>query len=189
MNNNNNVYTKKHFKSDNGMLTSIWGPPMWHFLHTMSFNYPVEPTPNQKIQYRQFILSLQNILPCGKCRKNLKKNMKTLPLLKKNMNSRESFSKYIYELHEVVNTMLHKKSGLTYEQVRNRYENFRARCFKDDEKSGGEKGCIDPIYGVKSKCILNIIPQSVVCPSLKVDSKCLAKTLTKTLKKKPFGKL
>ena len=26
------------------MLTTVWGPSMWHYLHTMSFNYPVKPT-------------------------------------------------------------------------------------------------------------------------------------------------
>ena len=41
-------YTKKHYSSGDGMLTTVWGPPMWHFLHTVSFNYPVEPTCNQK---------------------------------------------------------------------------------------------------------------------------------------------
>ena len=30
------------------MVTSIWGPPMWHYLHTMSFNYPVNPTQDDK---------------------------------------------------------------------------------------------------------------------------------------------
>lgn len=168
-----NIYTRKHFQSDNGMLTSIWGPPMWHFLHTMSFNYPVEPTMQQKRQYRQFVLSLQNILPCGKCRKNLKENLKTQPLLLKHMESRKSFSRYIFDLHEAVNTMLHKKSGLTYEQVQSRYENFRARCLNTPIV---EKGCVEPIYGVKSKCILKIIPQSVECPSLTVDSQCLLKS-------------
>ena len=35
------TYTKKHFSSGDGMLTSVWGPPLWHYLHVMSFNYPV----------------------------------------------------------------------------------------------------------------------------------------------------
>ena len=30
------------------MLTSVWGPPMWHALHTISFNYPVNPSLQQK---------------------------------------------------------------------------------------------------------------------------------------------
>ena len=42
------VFTKEDYKSGDGMLTSVWGPPMWHFLHTMSFNYPVNPTAEDK---------------------------------------------------------------------------------------------------------------------------------------------
>ena len=38
------VFTKKDYNSGDGMITSIWGPSMWHYLHTISFNYPVNPT-------------------------------------------------------------------------------------------------------------------------------------------------
>jgi hypothetical protein len=38
----------------------------------------------------------------------------------------------VYKLHETVNKMLKKKSGLTYCDVRERYEHFRSRC--TDEK-------------------------------------------------------
>ena len=31
------TYTKKHYQSGDGMVTSVWGPPLWHYLHTMSF--------------------------------------------------------------------------------------------------------------------------------------------------------
>jgi hypothetical protein len=46
------------------------------------------------------------------------------------MKNRESFSRYVYELHELVNKMLNKKSGLKYCDVRERYEHFRARLEK-----------------------------------------------------------
>jgi hypothetical protein len=65
------AFTKKDFHSGDGMLTTVWGPSMWHFLHTMSFNYPVSPTPEQKQHYMEFILNLRNILPCKYCRMNL----------------------------------------------------------------------------------------------------------------------
>ena len=26
------------------MLTAVWGPPLWHTLHTISFNYPIKPS-------------------------------------------------------------------------------------------------------------------------------------------------
>ncbi len=183
------VYNENDFHSDNGMLTMIWGPSMWHFLHTMSFNYPVHPLPKEKIAYRDFVIHLQYVLPCGKCRKNFVKNLKKMPLQMHHMNSRDTFSRYIYELHELINKMLNKKSNLTYEEVRERYEHFRARCAlpyseieKQLKKQLGEKskevGCVEPLYGEKSKCILHIVPQSTEGETLQIDEKCIKKKLS-----------
>ena len=168
------------------MLTTVWGPSMWHVLHTMSFNYPVAPTCSTKHKYRDFVLSLQYVLPCGKCRENLRKNFAKLPLKWKHMSSRASFSKYMYELHELINAMLHKKSGLSYQDVRERYEHFRARCTlshaeltrlkKEEEK---EDGCTEPLVGEKSKCVLQFLPQDTKCETFQIDDKCV-KTRTGT---------
>jgi hypothetical protein len=228
------VYTEEDYKSGDGMLTTVWGPSIWHFLHTMSFNYPVHPTNRNKIKYRNFILSLKDVLPCGKCRENLKKNFLKLPITMKDMKSRHTFSLYVYKLHEVVNKMLNKKSGLSFENVRERYENFRARCnepvrsklsinnlsktkYRGNLKSRSmrmqkevstigagdfinktkkfkeitgvryngtlknrslrrpvkkESGCVKPIYGEKSKCVLHIVPQSVKCETITIDPRC-----------------
>jgi hypothetical protein len=178
----NRVFTRKHYQSNDGMLTTVWGPSTWHLLHTMSFNYPVNPTCDDKNNYRDFILNLQNVLPCGKCRKNLKKNFKKFPLLLKHMACRDSFSKYIYRLHELVNKMLGKKSGLTYEDIRERYEHFRSRCAKsleelkyeqeEADKNKKENGCTEPLYGEKSKCILNIVPHDAPMKTFSIDEKC-----------------
>ncbi len=176
------VFTKKDFVSGDGMMVSLWGPPMWHFLHTMSFNYPIEPTQEDKEHYRDFVLSLQYVLPCKYCRINLKTNLKTLPLTMDQMKNRETFSRYMYELHELVNRMLKKKSNLTYCDVRERYEHFRARCTEEKPvifkytktKKKKEKGCTEPLYGQKSKCIINIVPQNDTKEqSIQIDKKCI----------------
>ena len=180
-----NVYTNEDYISNDGMLTSVWGPSMWHYLHTMSFNYPVKPTEKDKHNYRSFILNLRNVLPCGKCRKNLCLNLKRLPLSWKHMESRETFSTYIYNLHELINKMLDKESGLSYADVRERYEHFRARCTKSikDLKPNNktlkkkEIGCTESLYGEKSKCILQIIPQDTKCDTFQIDDKCVKKLL------------
>lgn len=198
------VYTEEDYNSNDGMLTTVWGPSVWHSLHTMSFNYPVQPTAEQKRQYMDFVYSLRNVLPCGKCRKNLAKNLRQHPLKMQHMASRESFSRYIFDLHEIVNKMLGKKSGLTYEEVRNTYENFRSRCTKDQNtirrrmrammmqrRDGGktqrrqrqqtsrtpkrESGCVKPMYGKKAKCVIHIVPQEEKCPTFNVDKKCIKK--------------
>ena len=90
------VFKKDDYYSGDGFLTSTWGPPLWHALHTMSFNYPVDPSLEDKHHYRDFILSLQN-----------------------------------------------------------------------------EKGCTEPLYGEKSKCILKIVPQADKGETMQIDKKCI----------------
>lgn len=172
-------YNKKDFNSGDGMLTTIWGPSIWHFLHVISFNYPVNPTQEDKKNYKNFVLSLKNILPCKYCRINFKKNLKTLPLTQKNLKDRKSFSLYIYKLHELINKMLKKNSGLTYNDVKNRFEHFRSRCTKKEIKSKiirsktkKENGCVNPLYGKKSKCVIKIVPQENKCKTFQMDKKC-----------------
>ena len=173
------IYSEKDFNSNDGMLTTVWGPSMWHVLHTISFNYPTKPTLCQKKKYRDFILNLKCVLPCGKCRKNLVKNFEKLPLTMKHMKSRSTFSRYIYDLHELINKMLHKTSNLTYDEVKERYEHFRARCsapsktMKKNISSKKEKGCTEPLVGEKSKCVLKIVPHDEKCDTFQVDDKCI----------------
>jgi len=166
------VFNASEYESNDGMLTTVWGPPLWHYLHTMSFNYPVKPSARDRKNYREFVLNLVNILPCGKCRKNLEGNFRKLPLSKDCMKTRETFSKYIFDLHELVNKMLHKKkSGLTFETVRDRYEHFRSRCTQTKKKKS-ENGCTEPLTGEKSKCVLHIVPRSKECDTFQIDRKC-----------------
>ena len=194
------IFKKKDYYSGDGMLTTVWGPSMWHYLHTMSFNYPVEPTAADKKHYRDFMLNLQYVLPCKYCRQNLTNNYKLFPLKASDLANRESFSRYVYHLHEMVNKLLKKKSGLSYCDVRERYEHFRSRCTDEKpkvfdikaekkalaespavlannvtrkNKKKGEKGCTEPLYGKKSKCIIKIVPQEEKCKTMQIDKKCI----------------
>ena len=188
------VFNKDDYNSSDGMLTYVWGPSMWHTLHTISFNYPVKPDMKTRKQYFAFFNSLKDILPCRYCRINLVKNLKRVPLNMKTMRNRETLSKWVYKLHEEINSMLGKKSGLTYEAVRERYEMFRARCIDDlagkkkkntrkaNSKLGKnvkskkrENGCTKPLYGVRSKCVLSIVPRDTNCKSFSIDKRCKLK--------------
>lgn len=191
------VYSKNDYESGDGMLTTVWGPSLWHYLHIISFNYPARPTKVQKKKYREFIMNLKYTLPCKYCRDNLKNNLKDHPLTAKSLKNRENFSKWMFTFHEHINKMLGKTSGLTYHEVRERYEHFRARCTIDDTgrpkksvkhrgkksvKVGSgrknnktvkkEKGCTVPLYGKKSKCVIKIVPQDKKCNTFQMDKKC-----------------
>ena len=176
------VFTRKDFNAGDGFVTATWGPTQWHFLHTMSFNYPVNPTRDDKINYRNYMLNLVNVLPCRYCRENLKKNYKVFPLTMNCMKNRDSFSRYVYKLHERVNKNLGKESGLSYCDVRERYEHFRARCteekpkiftFRKTRRNKKEKGCTEPLYGRKSKCVIKIVPKEEKVNTFQIDEKCI----------------
>ena len=177
------TFGKKDFISGDGMQTSLWGPLQWTYLHIMSFNYPVNPTSQDKKHYRNYIYNLRYVLPCKFCRINLTNNLKKKPLLMCHMKSRATFSKYIYELHELINKMLGKKSNLSYCDVRERYEHFRSRCTEEKPKififknrltkKKREKGCTEPLYGKKSKCVINIVPQEDKIATFQMDKKCI----------------
>lgn len=181
-----NTYTKDDFNSNDGMLTSVWGPALWHYLHVMSFNYPVKPSIEDKRAYKNFILNLQCVLPCKYCRNNLKNNLKALPLTSKALKNRNTFSKWLYQLHEKVNAMLGKKSGLSFSDVRERYEHFRSRCTiqsknnksKNKTRKRKEKGCTKALYGKPSQCIVKIVPKNTTRKTFQMDKKCIKKRLT-----------
>jgi hypothetical protein len=173
------TYNNKDYQSGDGMLTSVWGPSLWHYLHVMSFNYPINPTKIQKQKYKQLLLNFQYTLPCKYCRLNLMKNFKQFPLNDKIFENRNNFSRYIFNLHEQINKMLGKNSGLTYCEVRDNYEHFRSRCTIEKPKIFNytkkikEKGCTTPMYGKKSKCIIKIVPQEEKCKTFNIDKRCL----------------
>lgn len=198
------AFTLKQYNKGEGMLTSVWGPSLWHSLHTISFNYPVNPTDNDKRRYRNFMKSLVYVLPCRYCRDNLKKNYKTYPIKMEDMKDRNSFSRYVYNLHEIVNKMLGKESGLSYCDVRDRYEHFRARCTtsslkkskkntdfslrsikklvstqKNKTRKSKESGCVEPMYGKKAKCIIKIVPLESKGKTFQMDEKCKKRRIEK----------
>lgn len=169
-----NVFGNKDFNSADGMLTAVWGPGLWHTLHTMSFNYPIHPTHTQKLDYFNYLKSLQKVLPCKYCRENYEKNIMSAGFNTGIFDNRMKFSKFIYDLHNEVNIMLGKKKFLTFDKVRVRYEHFRSRCLEKDKgkRAGYEDGCTDPLYGLKSKCIIKIVPKDKKESTFQIDPKC-----------------
>ena len=171
------------------MLTKVWGPPLWYFLHTISFNYPTNPTVEDQKNYYNFFFNLRYILPCKHCRENLDKNYKDTQFSLKVFKNRKTLSKWVYNLHNYVNVMLGKKIYSSYDSIKESYENFRSRCnlennkkkclrnliIKKSNQNIKEKGCITPLYGVKSKCCLTFVPVNSKKETLKIDKRCLVK--------------
>ena len=94
------------------------------------------------------------------------------------MKNRNTFSYFVYDLHNAVNIMtgktLYHKS---YNQVRDEFESFRARKKHSHHNNKYEGGCVDQVYtsAVKSKCIVKIVPRQYKLQTFSINKKCLAK--------------
>lgn len=126
---------------NNGLLTKVWGPPLWEAFHSITFGYPVEPDDNKKIEYRKMIESLADVLPCVYCRKSYKEFISEGKnrLTDADLVSRDAFCRWGYRLHNRVNEKLGVDYGVTYEEVVEKYESYRAKCVSKD------RGCTMPI--------------------------------------------
>jgi len=102
------------------MNQNLWGPKYWFTLHTLSFEYPTQPTSNDKKRYYNFISSLQHMLPCSICRVNFKKNLKSSPL-EDHLHSRKDLVYWVIDVHNKVNLETGKRL-YTHEEVIQIYE-------------------------------------------------------------------
>lgn len=126
--------------TNNGLLTDIWGPHAWKTLHSFTFGYPMEPTDEQKEKYKKFFELVGDVLPCKYCRKSYKEfiNDGNSKLTMECMKNRGTLTKWLYNLHNRVNDKLNSNYGLTYENMCNEYESYRAKCnVKNDIDIGG----------------------------------------------------
>ena len=174
-------WSASDFSSDSGMLTAVWGPALWHTLHTISFNYPTRPDRATKKKYKKFLKSLRHVLPCMYCRDNYRQNIRDAGYSERIFDNREAFSRFVFDLHNHVNKMLGKAAHPSYERVRTKYENFRSRCLQNPDDAScrppaaaqaTEKGCTEPLYGKKSKCLIRIVPKDSPHRTFAMDSQC-----------------
>lgn len=116
--------------SNNGMITKIWGPPLWKSLHTITFGFPINPSYQDKIKYKNFFESLGDVLPCKYCRESYKKfiDEPDTQLTFDVLNNRYTLSKWLYDIHNKVNNKLGMNYGVKFKDIVDRYETYRAKC-------------------------------------------------------------
>lgn len=85
--------------------SAILGRASWTFLHTLSVNYPDEPTDKDKSDIVQFLHLFGRFYPCHLCSKNFEKELQQLP---PRVESRHDFALWMCDLHNSVNERLGK---------------------------------------------------------------------------------
>ena len=151
--------------TNNGMITTIWGPPGWLFLHSVTFGYPETINPNNeehilyKEEMKKFFTSLGNILPCKLCRKSYNEYInESDTLLDDNaLSSRLNLVRWFYKIHNKVNQKLNVDPNTipSFQDFYNRYEMYRAKCVTKNKT----KGCIQPKDKIKKHSHINIVDE------------------------------
>ena len=97
----------------------VWGPPLWKKLHTITFDYPEHIDENNpqdvaiKKGVRQLFLELRSAIPCKECRTSYRRFIKQFPV-EPHLHSRDSLSRWLYDIHNMVNAKLRKKENDLY---------------------------------------------------------------------------
>lgn len=86
----------------------VWGPFFWHTIHIAALGYPQQPAYNDKKAMRDFIESLQTIIPCPICRQHYVSHLGKLPITA-SLDSRADLFRWTVDLHNDVNEMLGKR--------------------------------------------------------------------------------
>lgn len=119
-----------------GLVPALWGPSTWESLHCISFNYPHNPTNEQKNNYKAYFMALQHVLPCCLCRASLGKFLLNGPtkLTDDVMTNRQTLTKWLYTLHNAVDNKLGTKYNISYKQLCDKYNKYIAKCDLSDEQ-------------------------------------------------------
>lgn len=111
------------------MNPAFWGPHAWIFLHSITMNYPKNPTEKDKQIYFDFFNQLKDILPCQKCAHHYGEHIKKHPI-NTALESRDSMIRWLIQIHNEVNEDLGKPQ-LSYEEVIQEYQNKFANLGTD----------------------------------------------------------
>lgn len=154
---------------NNGMITKIWGPPAWVFLHSVTMGYPVECDPENKDHIIRknnmisFFNSIGHVLPCKYCRESYNEYINELPI-ENHLETRIDLAKWLYDIHNKVNYKL----GIPlcdipeFIEIYDRYEQYRAKCTITEQTTqkqreiNKEKGCVVPHDGIPKTCSIEI---------------------------------
>lgn len=82
---------------------SFWGPPIWTTIHILASTL----RPENADAFKQFLMSLAELLPCERCKLNLKVKLEAHPPDPYLSNNHDAFF-YTYIIHDLANEHITK---------------------------------------------------------------------------------
>ena len=103
----------------------VWGPHYWFVLHTITLTYPVNPNETVKKKYYDLIENLPLFLPIQNMGNYFSELLDEYPVTPY-LDSRESFIKWMYFIHNQVNKKLGYEELTLREALENYYNNYKS---------------------------------------------------------------
>jgi len=85
-----------------------WGKPLWISIHNIALSFPENPTPHDRMVYKEFYIGLGNVIPCKICAGNYKEHLKEIPIDQFLYNRIDLF-RWTVDIHNIVNKQNGKK--------------------------------------------------------------------------------
>lgn len=115
-----------------GLDPKVWGPHYWFVLHTIALTYPIHPSNTIKKRYYDFIHNLPIFLPISNIANHFSSLLDDFPVTPY-LDSRESFFKWIYFIHNKINVKLNIPEITLEEAFTNYHKNYKPRTFINKE--------------------------------------------------------
>ena len=90
-----------------GISPDSWGPYVWAAIHLVCIGAPDVLGPAEQMHYKQFFMTLPDVIPCSTCSEHLRENLEKLPVDQSLALSKDMF-KWSVDLHNLVNSQLNK---------------------------------------------------------------------------------
>ena len=108
------------------MDPSFWGRSTWKYLHTLTFNYPMNPTQEDKIKMFNYFNQLPEYLPCSQCAESFKLYLQYIPV-NEYLDNTYSLVFWLYNIHHIVNLKL-KKTNANFNTIVKEYLAHKTTC-------------------------------------------------------------
>lgn len=121
---------------------NVWGPHGWFFLDSIVLSLPDNLSYEQKIIFKNFFTSLQDVLPCAACREHYKQNLIEFPLTDTILSKKENIIKWILSIHNNVRKKDENKLPISIKQYFEYYnKQYDENYNKNKNKNKNKKDC------------------------------------------------
>ena len=102
----------------NNLNPNIWGPSVWDGMKYIAYGYPNYPTKKDIKHYWKYFKYLGYVLPCGQCQNTYIYHISngSCKLTLDVFANQTSLTKWLYNIHNLINEELGKTCKLTYEE-------------------------------------------------------------------------